>query len=146
MNKVINPGLPHIGEQIFEALSTEALNQCLAVSKTWKGLAGNILCKRWKGKATDPSGNTKLMIACKKGYIDNVKLLLDHQADQSIDVNAKNKDGTTAFMWACWKEHKDVVKLLLDYLNCQNIELNATANNGFTAFKCAGMEAQTLSK
>ena len=50
MDKVINPGIPHVGEQVFESLETDDLIQCLEVSQTWKFLAENVLLQRWKGK------------------------------------------------------------------------------------------------
>ena len=50
MDKIINLGIPHVGEQIFENLDTDNLVQFLKVSRTWKVLAQNVLLKRWKGK------------------------------------------------------------------------------------------------
>ena len=48
LNKVINLGIPHAGEQIFESIDTPELFQCALVSETWKILAENVLIKRWK--------------------------------------------------------------------------------------------------
>ena len=50
LDKVINHGMPHIGEQIFESIDTPELFQLALVSETWKVLAENVLIKRWKGK------------------------------------------------------------------------------------------------
>ena len=50
MDKVINIGIPHIGEKIFENMDTQELIKCLHVSKFWKELAENVLFKRWRGK------------------------------------------------------------------------------------------------
>ena len=58
MDKVINLGIPHISELIFESIDTPGLFQCALVSQTWKVLAENVLIKRWKGE---------LFEACKNG-------------------------------------------------------------------------------
>ena len=50
LDKVINLGIPHVGELIFESLDTPGLINCMEVSETWSELAGNVLIKRWKGK------------------------------------------------------------------------------------------------
>ena len=68
MDKVINFGMPHVGEQIFESIDTPGLFQCALVSETWKVLAENVLVKRWKGK---------LHLACKNGETKVVQLLLE---------------------------------------------------------------------
>ena len=46
MDKVINHGMPHIGERIFESIDTPGLIKCLDVSQTWRDLAENVLVKR----------------------------------------------------------------------------------------------------
>merc|ERR1712049_9771 len=58
LNEVINLGIPHVGELIFESMDTPELFQCALVSDTWKVLAENVLMKRWKGK---------MLEACKSG-------------------------------------------------------------------------------
>ena len=51
LDNVINLGMPHIGEQIFESLSTDELLQCAKVSQTWKVLAESVLFMfNWKGR------------------------------------------------------------------------------------------------
>ena len=65
MEKFINPGIPHVGEHIFDSLDTPALINCLKVSP-WKVLAENVLIKRWKGKMFE---------ACKSNETKIVKLL-----------------------------------------------------------------------
>ena len=141
MNKVINFGIPHIGEQIFESFDTTGLFQCALVSDTWKVLAENVLIKRWKDKmfeacqyretkvvqlllkrckseesglnTVNVDGWTTLMVACINGHKDVVQLLL-HDSERNIDLNARNNRGWTALMIACLNEHTDVVQLLLD--------------------------------
>ena len=50
MDKVINLGIPHVGELIFESFDTPGLIHCMEVSETWRELAENVLIKRRKGK------------------------------------------------------------------------------------------------
>ena len=50
MEKIINLGIPHVGENIFENIGTDELCQYFLVSQTWKALAENVLLKRWKSK------------------------------------------------------------------------------------------------
>ena len=67
LNEVINLGIPHVGELIFESIATHELFQFTLVSKIWKALAEKVLLKRWKGKIFD---------ACKNGETQVVQLLL----------------------------------------------------------------------
>ena len=75
MNSVINLGVPHLGEQIFEYLDTPTLIQFRFVSKTWKIIAENVLVNRWKDKNVFeddedlPDSTTQTIV---------VKLLLEH--------------------------------------------------------------------
>ena len=123
MEKIINHGLPHIAEQIFDNINTDGLIQLLKVSKTWEVLAENVLLKRWKGK---------MLKACQQGESKVVQLLLEHCTAEESGLNTKDEHGGTSFMWACRNGHKDVVKLLLNH--SERIELNARNNYGWTAF------------
>ena len=76
LNKIINHGMPHIGEQIFESIDTPGLIKCLDVSETWKELAKNVLIKRWKGK---------MLKACKNGETKVVQLLLENCNSKKVD-------------------------------------------------------------
>ena len=133
MDKVINLGIPHIREQIFENIDTDELLQYLKVSHTWKILAERVLLKRWKNRIFE---------ACFSGKTRIVQLVLEHSAntgntkDLRIELNAIEQNGGTAFMAACYNGHKDVVQLLLN-LPDKTIELNARTNNGTTAFMAA---------
>ena len=80
LEHVINLGIPHVGEQIFESLNTDDLLQCTRVSKTWKILAENVLLKNWKGK---------MFRACKTGKTEIVELLLEHYNSEESGLNVK---------------------------------------------------------
>ena len=106
MDKVINLGIPHVGELIFESMDTAALLKCVLVSETWKVLAENVLIKRWKGRMYEAriSGETKV-----------VQLLLEHCSSEKCRINTKYEKGITELMLACKNGKQDVVKLLLGY-------------------------------
>ena len=63
MENVINLGIPHVGEQIFESIDTPGLINFLEVSQPWKVLAENVLIKKWKGKMFEAcqNGETKVV-------------------------------------------------------------------------------------
>ena len=81
MDKIINLGIPHVGEQIFETFDTQELIKFLEVSETWKVLAENVLIKRWKGKMFE---------ACKNGETKVVQLLLERCSSEEIGLNIKD--------------------------------------------------------
>ena len=110
MDKIINLGIPHIGEQIFKGLDSEDLVQCLEVSQTWRALAETTLLSKWKGK---------ILEACRTGKTKIVKLLLENYNSEENGVNATDGFGSTALMEACLNGHTDVVKLLLDNAKAQ---------------------------
>ena len=93
MDKVINLGIPHVAELIFESIDTPGLIKCMEVSETWKELAGNVLIKRVKGKIFE---------ACKNGETKVVQLLLERFNAEESGLNIKDKDGRTTLMVACW--------------------------------------------
>ena len=118
MDKIINLGIPHVAELVFESIDTPGLIKCLEVSETWKILAENVLIKRWKGKMFE---------ACKNGETKVVQLLLEHCNVEENGLNIKNNNGVTSLMVACENGHKDVVQLLLENSE-RNIDLNARSN------------------
>ena len=90
LNKVINLGMPHVAERIFESIDTPGLVKCLEVSETWRELAENVLVKRWKGK---------MLEACRNGETKVVQLLLERCNSEESGLNTKDKLGLTPFMW-----------------------------------------------
>ena len=127
MDKIINLGIPHVAEQIFENIKTQELIKCLEVSETWKVLAENVLIKRWKGK---------IFVACQIGETKVVKLLLERCNSEESGLNIKDECGMTGLMWACFIGWKDVVQLLLNHSE-RIIELNPKDDLGVTAFMLA---------
>ena len=97
MEKVINLGIPHVGEQIFASMETQDLVQSLQISEPWKILAKNVLINRWKGK---------MFGACISGETEIVQLLLENCNCEESGLDTKDDNGRTAFMIACIMGHK----------------------------------------
>ena len=120
MDKVINFGIPHVGEQIFESLEILDLVQTLKVSNTWRSFSEKVLMKRCKDHALE---------MCSLGHTDVVQLLLEHPGGENIDWNAKDFSnsyfGDTVLTLACQNGHLEVVKLLLDHSNAKQIDLSS---------------------
>ena len=116
MDKVINFGIPHVGEQIFGSLEILDLIQCWKVSKTWRSLSENVLVKRCKGRTLE---------MCALGLEEVVQILLEHPGGQDIDWNAKDFSGETILTLACQNGHLKVFNLLLDHSNAKNINLSS---------------------
>eukprot|EP01084_Bolivina_argentea_P022025 40912_1 len=80
----------------------------------------------------DQDGYSLLMIACKTGNDDIVKLLLSN----GIDVNIKGTRDMTALLVVCQNGYLSTAQLLLDI---ENIDLTATDINGNNALMYASM-------
>jgi len=83
----------------------------------------------------DNSGNTAFMYACKYGFIEIVKLLLDYYPRE----DAVDNRGRTALMMACYNGYVDIVKEMLkidDFVNT----VNMTDSENTTALIYASLE------
>ena len=80
MDKIINLGIPHVAEQIFEPFGIMDLNECRRVSETWKAIAGEIVLNGWKDHVFWP---------VYYGATEIVQLFLDHPKCDDIDWNKK---------------------------------------------------------
>ena len=143
MDKIINLGIPHVGEKIFEHLGMMDLNECLRVSETWKKIVGEVVVKRWKDYFCVPLYYKATEI---------VQVLLDHPKCDNIDWNAGAKKQASVgyqsdiedwylkafetlipFVSACNSGNLKMVKLFLKYAKRKSIDLNARdfGNTGF---------------
>ena len=75
MDKVLNSGIPHVGERIFKLLDNIDLVRCIAVSKYWKRLSENELMERRKFPFIEAS---------KLGIIEALQILLEQPECQFI--------------------------------------------------------------
>ena len=82
-------------------------------------------------------GHTPLMIACKYGRHDVVKVLLEYSERKAIELNSTNCSKMNAFMIACSYGHTDIVKTFLDYQGGTPINVNAQSYEGWTGFMSA---------
>ena len=145
MDKIINHGIPHIAEKIFQYVGIDSLidYQLPLVSTSWKILAGKVLFER---------PHYSMNYACEKGKSDIIRLLLENSEDEYTQNDLKFYLGTGClfgheevvnllleqlksdviddwiganklFTIACEYGHKDVVKILLEHPKCQNIDL-----------------------
>ena len=88
-------------ENVYELSVREAvvLGKAQRVTKKIKGININ-----WR----DKRGKTYLMLAAANGYVDIVRILLEHGAD----IGLKASDGQTAVNFARVNKHYDVIRLL----------------------------------
>ena len=124
VDKIINSGIPHVAERIFNSLSVNDLKHCQKVSKTWMVLSEKILTEKilfqWKGK---------LLEACKKGEKDVVRILLENEDD--IDLNATDSRDwyfRTPFAWACTNSHEAVAELLMNHPSFEVDQVDQAGN------------------
>lgn len=94
-------------------------------------LVKELLAKGVDVNAQDEDGYTPLIIACRKGRTEIIKLLLKHK---DIDFNTQGRDKETALMKACIYNHVDAAKLLLER---KDININFESDEGYTALKWA---------
>lgn len=81
----------------------------LAVYNNNEDAAKFLLKSGAKPDAHDLSGNTAMMRACFKGYLNMVMLLHQYKAD----LNTLNFNGASSFIFASTFGHSDIVKYLL---------------------------------
>lgn len=83
-------------------------------------------------------GVTTLMISSMKGYLELVRILLEHDGKEPIDLNIQDEKGYTALMEAAFYGNLEIVRLLLECNNCNNpIDLKLKNNCGHTALDLA---------
>ena len=125
MDTIINVGIPHIGEQIFQSLEIVDLIRYKSVSETWKGLIENVLCKKVVEKYK--SDVNAVFEQNDQALVTTIfKILLEGSGeDTNIDFNVRNQFGRTPFIQACVLGNKTVVKLLMDHSIGKNVDLNA---------------------
>ena len=143
MDRIVNFGIPHVGEQIFENIDTPGLIQCHMVSKKWKLFAETILMQRFRGFRQSLFD----IFDCKETVRAKVfEILLECSRKNEIDFNATNHRGSTLFTIACGRRYLDVIKIFLDYSDNENIKMDLNARSqvtGVNAFINACLDGHT---
>ena len=145
MDKVINLGIPHVGELIFKNIDTPGLIKCMEVSQTWRELAGNVLIKRRNGKIY-----IRIFEACEIGETKVAQLLMEDLDDDELfqcalvsetwKVLAENvlvKRWKGKMLKACLNGETKVLQLLLERCNSEESGLNIKDDFGGTPFMMA---------
>ena len=144
MDKVINLGIPHVAELIFERFDTLELMKCMEVSETWNELAGNVLIKRLKGKiyvslykaCRRKHGKTRLAQALLKD-LDNDVLFQIALVSETWKVLAENvliQRWKGNMLKACQNRETKIVQLLLKRCTSEESGLNTSNELGYTPF------------
>ena len=81
--------------------------------------------------ATGIDNWTALHFAARKGRVDVVSVLLQH--NPPVPVNAVTKNGWSALMMACDKGYTEVVRLLLD----GGADVSIRSSDGYSAYRVA---------
>lgn len=82
----------------------------------------------------DVDRETALMIACSRGDLEIVKLLLSRS---DLEINLQDMYGRTALMGSCWRGHLEIVELLLSK---SDININIRNKQGWKALTIAEFE------
>eukprot|EP00210_Caulerpa_lentillifera_P006929 g6625.t1 len=102
------------------ALELAIKNQSRSIVKLLLNEGVDVECKT-------SSNLTPLQLACASGFLEGVKLLIEHNADIG---GVCSSDGYTCLILAAKKKHLSVVFYLLDQESCP---VNAADGHGFTA-------------
>lgn len=136
---LIDPDDLEVPQMLTELEDKIAVRESSAIKSGLLGLAqeGNasdiktLLSKGAFPDIQDQKGNSPLILATNRGYLDVVIVLLENGADPNI----KNKDGDTALINASWNNQMKIVDQLL-----QNYaDSNAANNRGWTSLMYASL-------
>ena len=83
------------------------------------------------------AGETPFLVACRKGRMNIVSLILKKSDELKIDLNAKNKGDQTAFHLACSNGHSEIAEMIIKNSPEMKIDLGIKQNNGWTVFHTA---------
>ena len=88
----------------------------------------------------DNWGTTPYLIACKKGRMNIVSMLMKKSKELKVDLNKRDNSRRTAFHLACEEGHSDIATLIMKNSSKLKINLNTKHSGGGTAFHevCSG--------
>ena len=88
-------------------------------------------------------GQTPFLIACSKGRMNIVAILLKNYYKLKINLNKRDNDGVTGFHLACQNGHSDIAEMMMNNSSKLEINLNIKDKQGRTAFHLACMEGHS---
>ena len=92
---------------------------------------------------TNDSGETPFLIACSKGRMNIVAMLMKRYYKLKINLNKRDNDGVTGFHLACQNGHSDIAEMMMNNSSKLEINLNIKDKQGRTAFHLACMEGHS---
>ena len=82
----------------------------------------------------DDWGTTPYLIACGKGRMNIVSMLMKKSKELKVDLNKRDNGGRTAFHLACKEGHSDIARMIMKNSLKWKIDLNTKHSGGGTAF------------
>ena len=82
-------------------------------------------------------GQTPFIVACLRGRMNIVLILLKKYDELKIDLNIEDDDGWTAFHSACSNGHSEIAEMIMKNSSELKIDLNSKDHSGRTAFYLA---------
>jgi ankyrin repeat protein len=122
----------HLGKQELEATDKEGLT-----ALHYAALCGNEECVSFllgqgaQANSRDKDGTTPSILACEKGHMGVVRLLLQHMGKQALQET--DNEGKAALHYAAEYGHEETVSFLL----LQGAQANSKDENGATPFMMA---------
>ena len=92
---------------------------------------------------TNDLGETPFLIACSKGRMNIVAILMKRYYKLKINLNQRDNDGVTGFHLACQNGHSDIAEMMMNNSSKLEINLNIKDKQGRTAFHLACMEGHS---
>jgi ankyrin repeat protein len=110
---VVRVLLQHMGELVLQATDDEGRTALhWAAIGGWEEMATLLLSNGAQADIRDDRGRIPLIVACRKGHVGVVRVLLQHTGAE--DLEDTDKKGRTALYWAATEGHEEVVAILLE--------------------------------
>jgi serine/threonine-protein phosphatase 6 regulatory ankyrin repeat subunit B len=102
----------HMGGQVLEETDENGWNSLhLAAHEAHDDVVTFLLEQGAQGNSRGPHGRTPLMMACEKGHMVVVVVLVQHLGENGL--HATDDEGSTALHWAAHLGHEEIVAFLL---------------------------------
>ena len=145
--KVVQAWQKFIDERDYPWLRIVNIPTVLAKGNTYLHLAakhGHIdpfkMLLPFTASRTNDSGATPFLIACSKGCMNIVAMLMKTYYKLKINLTASDNDGLTGFHLACKNGYSEIAEMIMNNSSRLEINLNLKDKRGQTAFHLACME------